>query len=121
MAAGAALLTAVVLTVGTSTRRVVWTSFWCPLQKRHVTVGFLADRWRRDRYGDVLACSAFAAPWQVSCDKRCLHLPEAYRAPTADEVGAGPDGCAGHHLPSLSSLCGARGRHEPSCKTSLDH
>jgi hypothetical protein len=38
--AGAVLLTAVVRAVGTSTCRVVWTSCWCPLQKRHVTVGF---------------------------------------------------------------------------------
>lgn len=95
LVAGAALLTAAGLAVGTSTRRVIWKSFWCPLKKRHVTVGFLADRFRRDRYCDVLSCSAFTAPWQVSCDKRCLNLPEAYKAPTADEVSATPEhvGC----------------------------
>jgi len=89
--AGVALLTAAALAVATSTRRVVWKSFWCPLKKLRVTVGFLADRFRRDRYGDVLSCSAFAAPWRVSCDKRCLNFPEAYKGPTADEAGATPE------------------------------
>src|SRR5215510_16444523 len=85
------LLTAAVLAVGTSTRRVVWKSFRCPLNTRHVTVGFLVDRSRPDRHCDVLSCSTFAAPWQVRCDKRCLNLPEAYNAPTADPVGATPE------------------------------
>lgn len=49
-------------------------------------MGFLDDRCRRDRYRDVLSCSAFAAPWYVSCDKRCLNLPEAYKASTTEDA-----------------------------------
>lgn len=86
--AGAALLIVIVLATRTSMHRVVWKSFWCPLQQRHVTVGFLTDRSQGDRYGDVLSCSAFAAPWVVRCDKRCLRLPEAYQVPPADQAGA---------------------------------
>src|SRR5262245_32441100 len=89
--AGVVLLTAAVLAVGTSTRRVVWKSFRCPINMLHVTVGFLVDRSRPDRHCDVLSCSTFAAPWQVGCDKRCLNLPEAYNAPTADAAGATPE------------------------------
>lgn len=86
-----ALLIVVVLAARTSMHRVVWKSFWCPLHQRHVTVGFLTDRSQRDRYGDVLSCSAFAAPWLVRCDKRCLKLPEAYQAPPAHRASAVPE------------------------------
>jgi hypothetical protein len=86
--AGAALLIAFMRAVATPTCRVAWKSFRCPLKKRHVTVGFLADRFRQDRYCDVLSCSAFGAPWQVSCDKHCLDSPEVYQAPMAEEMDA---------------------------------
>jgi hypothetical protein len=92
---GVVLLTAAVLAVGTSTRRVVWKSFRCPLKQLHVTVGFLVDRFRPDRYCDVLSCSAFGAPWQVGCDKRCLNLPEAHNASTADAAGLTPEHVGG--------------------------
>lgn len=89
--AGAALLIVIVLAGGASMHRVVWKSFRCPLQPRHVTVGFLTDRSQRDRYSDVLSCSAFDAPWLVCCDKRCLKLPEAYQSPPAHRAGAVPE------------------------------
>jgi hypothetical protein len=60
--AGAVLVIAVVRAGATRTCRMVWRSFGCPLKKRHVIVGLLVDRFRRDRYCDVLSCSAFEAP-----------------------------------------------------------
>jgi hypothetical protein len=104
---GVALLIAAALAGGTSTQRVVWKSIRCPLKKLNVTVGFLADRSRRDRYCDVLSCSAFAAPWQVRCDKRCLNLPEAYKVSPADEAGATPEHVHGSP-PARPEVCDQR-------------
>lgn len=77
------LLASAVLSAGEPTCTVVRKSFWCPLKKLHVTVTFLADAFRRDGYRDVLSCSAFQDRTRVSCDKRCLDLPETRMAPAS--------------------------------------
>lgn len=56
--------------------------FWCPLKQLYVQVTFLADPAHRDRYYDVLTCSAFEDPSQVNCDRQCMDLPEAKVAPS---------------------------------------
>jgi len=61
--------------------------FWCPLKKLFVNVTFLADPTQGDHYYDVMSCSAFEYPTQVTCDKRCLELPEAKTA-SAPYIGA---------------------------------
>jgi len=78
-------LVAAVLEVA-PTRMVVWKSFWCPLRKLQVRVAFLDDAFHRERYEDVLSCSASPEPSQVSCDKRCRDLPEARTAPALDKA-----------------------------------
>jgi hypothetical protein len=80
------LLASAVLPAGEPTCTVVRKSFWCPLKKLHVTVTFLADSFRRDGYRDVLSCSAFQDHARVSCDKRCLDLPETSMAPASYEA-----------------------------------
>jgi len=72
--------------------KVVWKSFWCPLKKLHVRVAFLADAFRRERYYNVLSCSAFPDRRRVSCEKRCLDLPEARMPPAPAEAGVAERG-----------------------------
>ncbi|MBI3326446.1 MAG: hypothetical protein HYZ81_07075 [Nitrospinae bacterium] len=88
LATVAVLLASAVLSAGEPTYTVVRKSFWCPLKKLHVTVAFLADSFRRDRYHDVLSCSAFLDRTRVRCDKRCLDLPEARMPPAPDKTAA---------------------------------
>ena len=88
LATVAVLLSSAARSAGEPRCTVARQSFWCPLKKLHVTVAFLADSFRRDRYYDVLSCSAFPDRSPMSCDKRCLGLPEAHMSPAPGEAAA---------------------------------
>ena len=81
LAAILVLVLAWLLTVRLSGGPIIRKSFWCPLKLRYVNVDFVADPISVDRYHDVLFCSAFEDPSQLTCDKRCVDLPEAKAAP----------------------------------------
>jgi hypothetical protein len=48
-------------------------SFECPFSRRHARVEFLAAPGVQQP-SDVAACSVFADPCQVTCEKKCLAL-----------------------------------------------
>lgn len=64
------MLIAVVLLPRVGLTRARTTRFFCPWAGREVTVRFLADGGRPpDR---VMSCTAFADPFIVVCERRCL-------------------------------------------------
>ncbi|MBI2206616.1 MAG: hypothetical protein HYU41_22505 [Candidatus Rokubacteria bacterium] len=48
-------------------------AFWCPFRGRNVDVDFVESAWDATPV-EVSACSIFAPPTQVRCDKGCLGL-----------------------------------------------
>jgi hypothetical protein len=51
------------------------TSFDCPHSRRHATVEFLSSP-ETGQLSDVLSCSVFSDPYEVSCKKGCLTMIE---------------------------------------------
>lgn len=58
--------------------RRVRETFWCPLKRRTVTADFVV-REGAPHPTDVVWCTAFADPEQITCKKRCLELADVRR------------------------------------------
>lgn len=63
--------------VARSTRAELDRSFRCPIRDLEVTATFRTDFFDRDRFEDVLACTAFDDPLRLECDRGCLRLTKA--------------------------------------------
>jgi hypothetical protein len=87
------------------------TGFYCPFRKRRVTADFLTEV-GSDHPSDVLACSAFAKPRDVRCEKACLGLAETHSvsATLLPRYSLIAGGTAYRVEPSAAHLAGNAGR-----------
>jgi hypothetical protein len=73
LAAGGALALVAALLPGSPRR--IWQTFHCPWARRTVTAEFLAAEGARHP-SEVAACSAFAVPTRVACQKHCRDVAD---------------------------------------------